>query len=226
MSPLGRSRGPARRQGPDDGVVAVFVADEQASMAIDTTRWQRLAEDVLTAEGIGGEADLSVLFVDEGHIAELNRTFLGGTGPTDVLSFPIDGESYDSGRFPDGGTPGPDRSPVDLDDLPLLLGDVVICPTIAARNAPDHAGTLDDELALLLVHGILHLLGHDHAEPEERQRMQDAERRLLDAHWGELPRDPWAVVNAEAAAVDLRDGAPPTATDQVPPTTTDEVPPS
>lgn len=219
MSPMGPSGRPARRQGPDDGVVSVFVADEQAALPVDTARWQRLAEAVLVAEGVGGEADLSVLFVDEGHIADLNRSFLAGTGPTDVLSFPIDGEGYDSGRFPDGGTPGPDRSPVDLDDLPLLLGDVVICPTVAARNAPEHAGTLDDEIALLLVHGILHLLGHDHGEPDERDRMQAAERRLLAAHWRPLRLDPWAVVNAEAAAGDSwPDGEPgPGADGAVPP---------
>lgn len=199
MSPFGRGRSAGRRHGPDGGVLSVLVADEQTAVAVDAARWQRLAEDVLGAEGVGGEAELSVLFVDEDHIAELHRTFLGGDGPTDVLSFPIDGDAYDSGRFPDGGTPGPDRSPIDLDDLPLLLGDVVICPIVAQRNAADHAGSLDDELALLLVHGILHLLGHDHAETDERDRMQAAERRLLDAHWGPLPRDPWATVNAEMA---------------------------
>ena len=64
--------------------------------------------------------------------------------------------------------------------LPLLLGDVVVCPAVAARNAPSHAGTYDDELALLIVHGILHVLGHDHAEPEETAVMQERERSLLE----------------------------------------------
>jgi probable rRNA maturation factor len=63
--------------------------------------------------------------------------------------------------------------------VPLLLGDVVVCPAVAARNAPSHAGTYEDELALLLVHGILHVLGHDHAEADERARMVARERDLL-----------------------------------------------
>ena len=69
----------------------------------------------------------------------------------------------------------------DPDDLPLLLGDVVICPAVAARNAPEHAGSFDDEIALLVVHGILHLLGLDHADDDERDAMQDRERELLAA---------------------------------------------
>jgi probable rRNA maturation factor len=62
----------------------------------------------------------------------------------------------------------------------LLLGDVAICPAVARRNAPTHAGTFDDELALLVVHGVLHLLGMDHAEVDERAEMQARERELLD----------------------------------------------
>ena len=65
------------------------------------------------------------------------------------------------------------------------MGDVVICPSVAARQAPTHAGTLDDELALLVVHGILHVLGHDHAEPEETKVMRKRELELLEQlHWG------------------------------------------
>jgi len=65
-------------------------------------------------------------------------------------------------------------------DLPLLLGDVVVCPAVAERQAPEHAGSYDDELALLVVHGVLHVLGHDHAEPDETAAMQARERDLLD----------------------------------------------
>ena len=61
----------------------------------------------------------------------------------------------------------------------MLLGDVVICPTVARRNAPEHAGTYEDELALLVVHGVLHVLGMDHAEPDETAAMQARERELL-----------------------------------------------
>jgi probable rRNA maturation factor len=68
--------------------------------------------------------------------------------------------------------------------VPVLLGDVVVCPAVAAAQAPGHAGTVDDELALLVVHGILHILGHDHAEPGETVRMLARERELLETfHW-------------------------------------------
>jgi len=89
------------------------------------------------------------------------------------------GEWPEGGRFPDSGGTGPGYSPPEPSDLPVLLGDVVICPKVAAVNAPDHAGTYDDELALLLVHGILHLLGMDHLDDEEAEEMEARERELL-----------------------------------------------
>lgn len=179
MSPSTPPGARRRRRTPDEGTLSVFVADEQAEHPVEVDRWQALARDVLVHEGADGEAELSLLFVDEATIAQLNESFMGVTGPTDVLAFPIDAdEDVGVGRSPDGGTTGPDREP--SSDVPLLLGDVVICPAVAARNAPGHAGTYDDEIALLLVHGILHVLGHDHATPEETQVMQARERELLD----------------------------------------------
>jgi probable rRNA maturation factor len=92
---------------------------------------------------------------------------MGKTGPTDVLSFPLDDD------------PMPDI------DIPVLLGDIVISPAIAARQYAEHAGTFDDEIALLVVHGILHITGHDHVDPTERKAMQKRERALLsEHHWG------------------------------------------
>ncbi|MBU3702267.1 MAG: rRNA maturation RNase YbeY [Acidimicrobiia bacterium] len=179
-----------RRRGPVDGEVTVFVSDEQSAVAIDVTRWQRLALAALADEGVSGECELSVLFVDETTITDLNQRFMEHDGPTDVLSFPIDGEPDPAGRWPDSGGPGPDRGE-DPEELPLLLGDVVVCPAVAERNAPEHAGSLDDELALLLVHGILHLLGMDHATDEQRAAMWAREQALLAAHHGPLAADPW-----------------------------------
>lgn len=156
------------------------MADEQSDEPVDLGRWEALARAALHAEGVSGAAELAVLFVDEASMAELNERFLGARGPTDVLAFPIDARDEDDvivGRSPDGSTPGPDRQPGG--DAPLLLGDVVICPAVAARNAPDHAGTYADELALLLVHGILHVLGMDHASDAEAKDMQARERDLL-----------------------------------------------
>ena len=165
--------------------VRVFGVDEQDDHVIDVARWVRLAEDVLGAEGVRGDREVSLLFVDEGAMAELNQRHMGKPGVTDVLAFPIDDDAVEPGRWPDNGTAGPDRPPLDLDDLPSLLGDVVVCPSVAARQAPEHRGplhdgTVEDEIALLVVHGILHVLGMDHAEPDETARMQARERALLE----------------------------------------------
>lgn len=160
----------------------MFVSDEQTAVAIDVARWQRLALAALADEGVSGECELSVMFVAEATIAELNERFMGHEGPTDVLSFPIDAPDAEYLAEAHASTRGPDRPPADPGDMPLLLGDVVVCPAVAARQAPDHAGTLDDEIALLVVHGILHVLGHDHHEPEETARMRERELAHLVAH--------------------------------------------
>jgi probable rRNA maturation factor len=133
---------------------------------------------VLEAEGILSETEVSLLFVDEATIAALNVRFLEKEGPTDVLSFPIEDESDRSGRSPDEGGTGPGSIEADTGRL-VLLGDVVICPAVAARNAVEHEVTVDDELALLVVHGILHLLGMDHELDEEAERMEQREQQLL-----------------------------------------------
>ena len=88
----------------------------------------------------------------------------------------------DRSRFPDAGSNGPDRPPTEATEVPLLLGDVLVCPTVAARNAPTHAGTYEDELALLVVHGVLHILGMDHADDAEAAAMQAREREHLARH--------------------------------------------
>lgn len=165
---------------PHDNGVDIFVADEQHAHEVDTMRWARLCEQVLEAEGVTGEAELSVLFVDETTMADLNGKFLGKQGPTDVLAFPIDDEPAEGGRSPDSGGTGPGYTPAEPTDLPMMLGDIVICPAVAERNAPNHAGTYEDELALLLVHGILHLMGMDHLEEAEAEVMERREQELLD----------------------------------------------
>jgi probable rRNA maturation factor len=165
---------------------SVFAADEQSDHPVDTMRWIRLAEAVLKDEGIHGDTEVSILYVDETTIADLNHRFLGHDGPTDVLAFPIDEEPVEGGRSPDSGGTGPGFNP-SPDEAPTLLGDVVICPAVALRNAPEHAGNYEDELALLLVHGILHLLGLDHDDPEEADVMEAKERDLLGRHHGSVP---------------------------------------
>lgn len=176
--------GGQRRVG-GDGEVEVFCADEQTFVEVDLLRWQALAEHVLRDEGVRGLAELSVLYVSEAEIAELNLDHMGKEGPTDVLAFPIDAPDAEMVPHNQPDNRGPDRPPADPGEMPLLLGDVVICPEVAARQAPEHAGTFDDEMALLLVHGVLHVLGHDHHEPEAMASMRARELELLQAHhWG------------------------------------------
>lgn len=156
---------PGSPTGVDAVPVTVVVDDQQTETPIDAPRWATLASRVLQAEGARGE--LTLTFVDRDEIAALNAEHMGIAGPTDVLSFPLD---------------EPHLSP--FADEPVLLGDVVVCPSVAAEAAPDHAGTLDDELALLVVHGCLHVLGHDHADPAEARHMRERELALLvEHHW-------------------------------------------
>ncbi len=148
-------------------IPTVVVADERSEddspeVVVDVARWEQLAIDVLLATGAIGELTLS--FIDRADMADLNAQHMGKSGPTDVLSFPMDDE-------PVAG-------------VPTLLGDVVISPAVAVGQYVDHAGSLDDELALLVVHGILHVLGHDHAEPGETALMRSLELDLLERfHW-------------------------------------------
>jgi probable rRNA maturation factor len=157
--------------------IDVFAADEQHDHRVDVSYWAGLARQVLEARGIKGETEVSLLFVDEEAIAALNEQFLGKSGPTDVLSFPIEDEPGPTGRSPDFGGSGPGTLP-DQGAL-TLLGDVVICPAVAARHAVEHGVALDDELALLVVHGLLHLLGMDHEDEAEAERMEALEQQLL-----------------------------------------------
>jgi probable rRNA maturation factor len=157
----------------------VFASDEQSTVEVDLPRWLRLTRLVLAEERAPADAEVSLIFVDEETIADLNGRFLGGDGPTDVLSFPIDDDHVPVGRQPDTGGRGPGTAN-EPEDPPIVLGDVVVCPTVAARQAPSHAVTVDDELALLVVHGVLHLLNYDHAEEREAASMQRRERELLD----------------------------------------------
>lgn len=140
--------------------MTVYVADEQ-SRPLNVERLARLAQYVLADRRVPDAMELLVLCVDLDVIAELNARHMGVQGPTDVLAFPID--------FPGETSPGE----------PALLGDVVLCPEVAAAQARHDGRSLEAEVELLLVHGILHLLGHDHAEPKERDRMFGLTDQLL-----------------------------------------------
>lgn len=168
IRPLGR--GATRERPGPVAEVTVLVGDDQDAHPIDLGTAEALARSVLAAEGVTGPAELSVTFIDEDAMAELNAAHMGETGPTDVLAFPIDA--------------GPDPGDLVEGDPERLLGDVVICPAVAARNAPEHAGTFGDEIALLIVHGTLHVLGWEHATAAETTVMAARERDLLGATAG------------------------------------------
>ncbi len=165
----------------------VFGADEQSEVEVDVLRWVRLARMVLDQERVPEDAEMSVIFVDEQAMADLHERFLGGSGPTDVLAFPMDDDVAPGGRQPDQGGRGP-GSPSEPGEPPTVIGDVVVCPPVAKRQADRGNGSLDDEVALLVVHGVLHLLNYDHAEERESEAMRKRERELL-ARFRELEQE-------------------------------------
>ena len=137
----------------DDGShPAVLVSDRQ-SILVDVDGLTALAADTLRAEGSSDRVELSVSFVDEAEMAELHLRYMDEEGPTDVLSFPLD----------------------EVDDRGVrLIGDVIVAPSVAAKNNPaDPTG----EVRLLLVHGILHVLGYDHQEDADRAEMWARQER-------------------------------------------------
>ena len=148
-----------------DGEPEVFCVDEQDEVPVDLARWQRPALDVLADEGVRGLAELSVLYLDEADMAELNEDYMQHVGPTDVLAFPLDAHDVTQLVASTGSTRGPDRAPVDPGDLPLLLGDVVICPAVAQRQAPEHEAVRAQAVPL-----------------EEAEAMRARERELLERH--------------------------------------------
>lgn len=174
----------ADRRSGGDGVPEVFCSDEQDDVPLDLHRWRSLALAALSEEGVRGGCELTVYFVDESTIANLNAEHMGKVGPTDVLAFPLDGVEVMESQGPGAITRGPARPHHDHDDMPVLLGDVLVCPSVAQRQAPSHAGTLDDEIALLVVHGTLHVLGYDHDEEDALQKMRERELHILtNHHW-------------------------------------------
>src|SRR5258708_7255780 len=158
--PRASSRGP-RPAGHTNGGVRTSMSIEvlnESGAAIDEEGLVEIARHVLDGMQIHPLAELSLLIVDEAAMSELNEKWMGEPGPTDVLAFPMD--ELRPGHL-SGGT--------DDDDVPDpgLLGDVVLCPAVAARQAEQAGHGIEDELRMLCTHGILHLLGYDHAEPEE-----------------------------------------------------------
>ena len=140
------------------------------------------AELVLEAARFGVEAmevhpgaELSVLCVDESTMADMHVQWMDLPGPTDVMSFPMD-ELVPGGR-PDTAEPGP-----------AILGDIVLCPEFAAKQAKEARRSFEHELAMLTIHGVLHLLGYDHAEPDEEKEMFGLQNTLLEEFYAQRHR--------------------------------------
>lgn len=144
----------------------ILFADEQ-DPPIVTDELLMLAEIVLNAERLDEETGVAFVLIDEATMAELNETHMGKEGPTDVLSFPI--EAAVPGSPPRSAAGGP----------PIELGDIFICPAVVRRNAKRQEVPFDDEVALMVVHGLLHLLGWDHENEPDAVRMEGRERELL-----------------------------------------------
>ena len=156
----------------------VEVANE-SGVDVDEKALGTLARFVLDAMGVSPSAELSVLLVDVPSMTELHVKWMDEPGPTDVLAFPMD-ELLDPGRHGRGGgagsRPDDESSPAE----PVLLGDVVLCPEVAASQAEQAGHSAEAELHLLCTHGVLHLLGYDHGEPEEEKEMFSLQRQILE----------------------------------------------
>ncbi|UJP39405.1 rRNA maturation RNase YbeY [Cellulomonas palmilytica] len=138
--------------------------NNETGFAVDEAEFAALARYVLDEMHVHPQTDLSIMLVDTDVMSELHVKWMDEPGPTDVLSFPMD--ELRPGREGDVTPAG-------------LLGDVVLCPEVAAQQAVAAGHSTVEELLLLTTHGILHLLGFDHAEPEEEKEMFGLQRRLL-----------------------------------------------
>lgn len=154
--------------------MSVFLANEQ-NVAVDTSELREIAAWVLAKEGYPVETEATILLVNDDEIAGYNRRFLGRDAPTDVLAFPL--EELVPGVVPDVESHGP----------PMMVGDVVVAPSYVRRQASSFDTTFEDEMALMVTHGVLHLLGYVHDDEDEAARMEERERELM-AHFGRTRR--------------------------------------
>lgn len=167
--------------------MSIEIANE-SGYEVDADAIVAVARHTLAQMGVNPLAELSVLLVDSDYMAELNHRWMGKDGPTDVLAFPMDENTIDHG-------------PAEATGAPTLLGDIVLCPEVAGVQAAKYGSadprmrvdsadvvrlidghyTLADELNMLTIHGVLHLLGYDHAEPEEEREMFSLQGKLLES---------------------------------------------
>ncbi len=139
----------------------ISITSHREPEPLDLAAFERLAAFVLDREEVPEAAELSIGVVDLEEMANLNERYRGVAGATDVLSFSCD-----------------DPCAVESDE-PITLGDVIVAPEVAERQAVEYGHTVEEELNLLLVHGVLHLLGYEHDTDEQAGVMQARERALL-----------------------------------------------
>jgi probable rRNA maturation factor len=184
--------------------VTIDIANE-SGVDVDEVAIASVARHVLDELRIHPLAELSVLLVDESAMTELHERWMGEPGPTDVLSFPMDELRPPSPVSAQGG-PGDEPG-----TEPGLLGDVVLCPQVAATQARKAGHSAQQELELLTVHGILHLLGYDHAEPAEHAEMFGLQDKLLSS-WrtgdGDTDLCPDGCWSSRPCSLEYRRGAP------------------
>ena len=154
--------------------MSVDIANE-SDIPVDEASLAALCRHLLGELDVNPLAELSVLLIDVDYMASLNEKWMDTPGPTDVLAFPMD--ELDTARRPDESDPSPS-----------LLGDVVLCPAVAIKQASAAGHSFDAEIQMLTAHGVLHLLGYDHAEPDEEREMFAVQRRLLEG-WQKLRAD-------------------------------------
>ncbi len=152
----------------------------ESSYEVTETALVKVARHVLDQMGVSPLAELSVMLVDVEHMTELHVKWMNEPGPTDVMAFPMDELDLRGSR---GARPAQASLESKGGDAgPVLLGDIVLCPEVAERQAVEAGHSTEAELELLTTHGVLHLLGFDHGEPEEHAEMFGLQGELL-ASW-------------------------------------------
>ncbi|WP_375474581.1 rRNA maturation RNase YbeY [uncultured Jatrophihabitans sp.] len=159
--------------------------NNESGVAVDEPALVQLGRFVLDGLRIDPLAEVSVLLVDVDTMAALHKQWMDLPGPTDVMAFPMDAADGPAERFDPSAPPGTDENPG-----AAILGDVVLCPTVAADQAASAGHSTEGELQLLCAHGILHLLGYDHGEPDEEREMFELQARLLRDWTKATKRDP------------------------------------
>ena len=155
--------------------------NNESGVAVEELVLAQLGRYVLDELHINPLAELSVVLLDEHAMAALHQQWMDLPGPTDVMAFPMDGVESPVEGAASGAEP-PRAPGVEADSGPALLGDVVLCPQVATKQASEAGHSAESELHLLCVHGILHLLGYDHGDPDEEREMFELQARLV-AGW-------------------------------------------